>query len=177
MGAAASTLPEGAGDNAALRLKLAADSSFQIGSFKEAIYWYTKSLHELPHEPELFEGNDTAAAAANHDNDEMRSVILANRCASYLKMEQFVSALADAKRVIIMKPHWYKGYYRAALASFHLGRLEEARPLVTKAVAMLPKNASLIELRAKIFGEEQHSSSSELADTALVSTALDHLFD
>lgn len=154
MGAGSSISPELA-EEEALQMKLKGDSAFQMESVKEAIFWYTKALGEIL--PEFIEGHSTHGATGD-EVLELRAVILCNRAASYLNCEQYVSALADARRTIDLKPQWYKGYYRGAAAAFHLGRLEEARPMIEKALAMVPKNKTLIELRASIFEEEKVSS-------------------
>ena len=139
MGAAASTLPEAAEENEEVqKLKLKGDSCFQLQKLEESVYWYSKAVHELP---------------PINDNNNLRAVILCNRCASYLKLHQFVSALADAYRVIDLKPTWYKGYYRAALACYELDHLVDGRHNISKALALLPRNPTMVELRCKLFGE------------------------
>ena len=97
MGAGSSILPRGGeGYEAAHKLKIAGDAAFQLGdesSLKECIAWYSKAAHELG-------GDDTTAL-------ELRAVILSNRCAAYLKLKQFVSALSDAKRSILLNSTWW----------------------------------------------------------------------
>ena len=116
-GAGASTSQE---DNIALQYKLKGDSSYHMESLKEAIYWYTKALGEIP--PVLdYHGEASSLSSPTNDSSaedivELRAVILGNRCAAYINLEQYVSALGDAHRVIHLKPLWYKGYYRSALA-------------------------------------------------------------
>ena len=138
MGAGGSTLPRCEGHEEVLKLKLAADEAFQLGDLKESIAWYSRAAHELS-------GDDREAV-------ELRAVILANRCAAYLKLEQYVSALSDSLRCIDLKPTWYKSYYRAALACYELegGHLEDGRKYINKALALLPNHPSLMELRVKV---------------------------
>lgn len=145
MGAGSSILPQGGeGYEAAHKLKIAGDAAFQLGdesSLKECIAWYSKAAHELG-------GDDTTAL-------ELRAVILSNRCAAYLKLKQFVSALSDAKRSILLNSTWYKTYYRAALACYELEHLEDGRKFIDKALALHPSHPSLIDLRAKLYGYGQ----------------------
>ena len=52
--------------------------------------------------------------------------LFSNRSACYIELNQFTAALSDGTRCIQLKPDWAKGYYRAGLALFKLGRVEEA---------------------------------------------------
>ena len=45
-------------------------------------------------------------------------VYLSNRAAAYTSLKRYPAAVADAKRVIQLKPKWVKGYSRLAAAHF-----------------------------------------------------------
>ena len=45
-------------------------------------------------------------------------VYWSNRAAAYTSLKQFAAAVADAKKVIQLRPKWVKGYSRLAAAYF-----------------------------------------------------------
>ncbi|XP_071490474.1 uncharacterized protein [Diadema antillarum] len=53
-------------------------------------------------------------------------ILYSNRCHTSLQMENFVDAMWDARRAVILKPDWPKGHYRYAQAFFELGELDRA---------------------------------------------------
>ena len=162
MGAGSSTLPRSSDCHEhVIKLKLAGDEAFQLGdesSLKECIAWYSRAAHEL-------KGDDTKII-------ELRAVILLNRCAAYLKLEQFVSALGDAMRCIDLNSTWYKAYYRAALACYELKHFDDGRKFIKKALALHPNHPSLIDLRAKLYGE--HLDDEQEAHKEGVATSITH---
>lgn len=100
------------------KLKKTANEFFTQQKYEEAIVHYTLAIEKLP------ETNDEAHSEYRSLN-ELRSVLLANRAASYIGLKQFETALNDANQAILSHPQWVKAYYRKASALDCLGRFQD----------------------------------------------------
>ena len=72
---------------------------------------------------------------------EELSAIISNRSAAYCESHDYISALADADTVIIIRRNWSKGHFRKAKALMGLNRPTEARDALQVGLAFEPNNA------------------------------------
>ncbi|KAI8509029.1 protein K48-linked ubiquitination [Branchiostoma belcheri] len=120
-------------------LKKTGNECFVQGKFKQAISSYTKALY---------------SSSFNH-------ILYGNRAQSYLKTNDYWSALCDGKRAIVLKYDWPKGNYRLAEAYFHLGMIEKALAVNANAMKVCKASESMkadmkdIEQQAVRFKEEK----------------------
>lgn len=59
--------------------------------------------------------------------DKLSAVLLSNRCAAYLNLEEYDQALEDAKRCIQTEPEWSKVMLYAFMVSGKLGGIHLGR--------------------------------------------------
>ena len=57
--------------------------------------------------------------------DSQNALLYSNRSAAYEKLSRYEAAVRDASECIRLKPGWYKGYYRKAIALMALGNHAE----------------------------------------------------
>ncbi|KAK1224165.1 hypothetical protein PQX77_012970 [Marasmius sp. AFHP31] len=74
---------------------------------------------------------------------EELSAIISNRSAAYCESHDYISALADADTVIIIRRNWSKGHFRKAKALMGLNRPTEARDALQVGLAFEPNNTEL----------------------------------
>ena len=72
------------------------------------------------------------------------------RSAAYLSQGAAQQALADANKVVEIKPDWPKGYSRVVAAQHHLGQLDAALETADKGLAMDPTNAALQAAKSSV---------------------------
>ncbi|KAI8903466.1 hypothetical protein DFJ77DRAFT_444114 [Powellomyces hirtus] len=68
---------------------------------------------------------------------------LSNRSSAYLKLEQSTNAVADARRVVQLKPEWPKGYMRVAQAETALQAFDAAVAAANRGLVLAPGNEDL----------------------------------
>ena len=130
------------------------DKAFKTKNFVEAIYWYTIAIVDEESKNEI---NETAIG-----------VLYSNRAASYSSSDRPDRALADALMCVKHRPDWFKGYYRAAMASDACNLGDEAMEYVEKAILLSPgHDDSLAQLSKRIAekfpsGRSSHRNSSTL---------------
>lgn len=71
--------------------------------------------------------------------------LFSNRAAAYMGMGKYSNALADAKKVLELKPDWSKGHYRLGAALVGLERFEDALGAFAQGLAADPKQMSLLD--------------------------------
>eukprot|EP00698_Gefionella_okellyi_P011845 TRINITY_DN3150_c0_g1_i1.p1 TRINITY_DN3150_c0_g1~~TRINITY_DN3150_c0_g1_i1.p1 ORF type:complete len:732 (-),score=127.15 TRINITY_DN3150_c0_g1_i1:942-3137(-) len=80
--------------------KNAGNDAYQRGELDKALDHFTRAIQLNPEDYTFY----------------------SNRCMTFMRLEKFDEALADANRVIILNPVWPKGFYRKGLA--HMRRFE-----------------------------------------------------
>ncbi|CAG5870796.1 unnamed protein product [Menidia menidia] len=85
-------------------MRIKGNDSFQKQQYEEAIKFYSKAAKYYPD---------------NH-------LIYGNRAQCYLRCKEYLKAVGDGKRAILIKPSWAKGHYRFAEAWFYLGEVKLA---------------------------------------------------
>ena len=96
------------------------DKCFREGNFIEALYWYTLAIK--------------AAESNSSDDKDSLAILYSNRSAAYLSNKCPDRSYCDAIACLELRPSWYKGYYRAAVASEARGKFLEAKEFVEKAI-------------------------------------------
>ena len=94
----------------ASELKEQGNKALKAGNFDQAISCYTQAV---------------ALDPSSH-------ILFSNRSAAYAQKKDYENALKDACQIIKVKPEWWKGYSRKAVALEFLGRLEDARVRLTQ---------------------------------------------
>ncbi|XP_072369328.1 E3 ubiquitin-protein ligase TTC3 isoform X2 [Scyliorhinus torazame] len=87
------------------------NDEFKNENYEAAVNWYSKAI-DLRSDNELLYGN---------------------RALCLLRIENYMKALGDGKRAIVLKPNWPKGHYRLCDALFSLGEHKRAIAANTKA--------------------------------------------
>ncbi|XP_062982703.1 E3 ubiquitin-protein ligase TTC3 isoform X1 [Elgaria multicarinata webbii] len=85
-------------------MKMRGNEAFAEEKFDTAVTSYTKAIELWPE---------------NH-------LLYGNRALCFLRTEQYIKALWDGKRSIVLKPNWPKGHYRFCDALSLMGKLKEA---------------------------------------------------
>lgn len=75
---------------------------------------------------------------------EMQKILYSNRSASFLKVGQNATALADANKCIELDKAWSKGLVRKGDALHAMNRLAEASTTYTAALALAPTDKAII---------------------------------
>lgn len=99
-------------------LKKKGNDALKKGEAEEAIKLYTEAIQLDP---------------SNH-------VLYSNRCAAYMRQEEFSKALEDAEATVRVKPDWAKGYSRKGAALMSLDQLREAEEAYREALKLDPNN-------------------------------------
>ena len=85
-----------------------------------------------------------------HPKDEK---LYSNRSACYAKLGHWKDALADAKRVLNLRPDWTRAYSRLGVALHGLKDLETAYIYYCKGLLKCPGAEDLIQARQQILGD------------------------
>ena len=72
--------------------------------------------------------------------------VLSNRAACYAQLGRWEASLADAARVVQMKPDYVKGHYRTAVAQQALGKATEAIAALEAGLQLEPGNEEMKEM-------------------------------
>ena len=108
------------------------DNSFRNHDYLEAIYWYTLGIRDT----------------SNNSKDV--AILFSNRSAAYNSINLPDKALYDAECCINLRSEWFKGYYRAAVASEGCGQLDEAIEYATKGLVCMPSEKALLKYHEKL---------------------------
>lgn len=120
-------------------LKEEGNDNFKSGNIDAALSCYTKAL-------KLSENKaDTA-------------VLYRNRCACYLKLEEYSKAEADATKALDTDPSDVKARFRRAQAYQKLGRLDQAFLDTQKCAQLEPKNKAFQDLLRQLGAQIQQKS-------------------
>ncbi|GKU95487.1 hypothetical protein SLEP1_g8844 [Rubroshorea leprosula] len=101
--------------------KAKGNAAFSSGDFQAAIRHFTEAIN---------------LASTNH-------VLYSNRSAAYASLNQFESALTDAKKTVELKPDWSKGYSRLGAAHLGLHQYQDAIAAYKKGLEIDPSNEAL----------------------------------
>jgi serine/threonine-protein phosphatase 5 len=96
---------------------------FKQSHFSDAIEWYNKALEVYPNS----------------------AIVLANRSACNLKLENYGFAESDATKAIEADPKYIKGYYRRGSAYFSMGKFKEAIRDLKTVCRIVPKDKEAIQ--------------------------------
>eukprot|EP00936_MAST-01D_sp_MAST-1D-sp1_P000727 g727.t1 len=103
-------------------LKTKGNSAFKAQDYSEALVCYSAAID--------------AAEKADCSDPNVKAALYSNRAAALLASHQNDAALADAQRAIAYRPAWPKPYLRAARALLALARVDAAREMLKKALAV-----------------------------------------
>ncbi|KAL1684177.1 hypothetical protein EV122DRAFT_257179 [Schizophyllum commune] len=122
-------------------LKEEGNKLFKAGQHQQAVSKYTMAasvaVQRPPWEASQFMREDVSA-------------ILSNRAASFLEVQDPISALADANAVVEIRRPWSKGHFRRAKALQQLGSLSEAAAAARQGLAFEPASVELKSLLDEI---------------------------
>ena len=110
-------------------LKEAGNKAFGLGSFEEAVKFYTQAI-ELQ---------------ANH-------VYYSNRANAYLSLDMFQNAVDDCDQAIKLEPKFAKAYLRKSNALLNIVRVPEAIECIKTGIAIEPENEEF----KKLLEEAEH---------------------
>lgn len=96
---------------------------------------------------------------------DILSKLFCNRSAAFLQCNNPSKALEDALGCININSTWFKGYYRAAKALLSLGRVNEAKDYIEKAIALLPDDEDLMILYDEITKSDGTNTESDTSNT------------
>ena len=119
-------------------LKESGNEDFRYGDFSAALSNYTESLKWA-------------------DTDKEKSVVLRNRAAAHLKLNNYQAALADCSRVLEDSPGDVKALYRRSLAYEGLGETELAYRDALEANSIQP-NKSIQEILNRLPKNKEEES-------------------
>jgi stress-induced-phosphoprotein 1 len=112
---------------------------------------------------EAIKRNDIEAALEHYNNgirvEPDHHLILSNRALCHHKLGNFSQAAEDALRVTALKPDFYKGYIRGAMALRELKRPQEALALLKKA----PHNDEVGKLVSEVRPEAEAAEEARIA--------------
>eukprot|EP00003_Mantamonas_plastica_P010319 TRINITY_DN1974_c0_g2_i1.p1 TRINITY_DN1974_c0_g2~~TRINITY_DN1974_c0_g2_i1.p1 ORF type:complete len:609 (-),score=206.71 TRINITY_DN1974_c0_g2_i1:584-2410(-) len=103
---------------AAAGFKKTANKYFGAKDYEEAEKYYTQAI----------------------ETDPTVAVYYGNRAFTYIKLEQYGGALADAEMALKLDPDYIKGYYRIGAANMALGHYKEAKEAFAKVLKVKPKD-------------------------------------
>merc|ERR1719454_1133493 len=87
------------------------------------------------------------------------AILLSNRALSALKLGKLEEAAADGQRCAVLRPDFFKGFHRGAMALQQLGRPIEAFELLRKS----PKNEEIEQLVATLKPEAEAAEKRRIA--------------
>jgi len=122
---------------------------YNSGRYQEAANEYTKAMASFTFkktnaasDPSAIQ--DTDASLDTQDAIKLYATLLSNRSVSMKKIGKYENAKKDAEQVIIMRPTWFKGYFRKAEALNELRQFEEAKNFFLEALKLEPSNEERI---------------------------------
>lgn len=120
--------------------KALGNEAFKLKEYSQAAVHYTKAIVCAPAEV-----LQPAAEAADAGNQQVVSIIYANRAFCFQKLGQHEKALEDADECLKLNPRNVKGHFRRGLALHAAGRFREACPALGRALELEPKNKAVKE--------------------------------
>jgi len=132
------------------RFKERGNEFYNEGRYQEAANEYTKAMAAFTFKKtntttsDLATAQDTDASLDTQDAIKLYATLLSNRSVSMKKIGRFENAKKDAEQVIIMRPTWFKGYFRKAEALNELRQFEEAKNLFFEALKLEPSSEERI---------------------------------
>lgn len=118
-----------------------ANQYFKDGEYEQAIELYTELL----------------------ENNQDEPILLSNRSASYIKLEQYDLALEDAVKSTKLKPEWGKAWGRLGASLYGLEQFDESLVAYNKANELEPSEiytqminqikSKMIDMKEKIISE------------------------
>lgn len=116
----------------ALSSKEAGNQHFRKGEYDDAVKCYSQALLQCP------------------QDHEYGAIILKNRAACYLKLQQHLAALSDCTQALHIAPNDIKTLYRRALAYESIGNLTDAFADLKRLLSIEPQNKEATELARKL---------------------------
>ena len=83
------------------------------------------------------------------EHDDTIVALYGNRCAVYLQMKKYESALKDAEKAISLDSTWVKGHYRKAQILGKMGKHEESAKSFDEAARLKPEDERMKKLAEK----------------------------
>lgn len=75
--------------------------------------------------------------------------LLSNRCACYLQLKNFESAIDDAKMCVLKRPSWIKGYHRLVTCYINIKKYNNALETCQEGLRMDPYDRFLVKSRSE----------------------------
>ena len=119
-----------------LEVKELGNKLFKQKDFSKAHVLYTMAL-------KLLEKQDVV-------DEELRGVLLSNRCACFTRLKRFDEAISDGKEVVKARPDWAKGVGRLGDAYAAAKLVDKARETYDQALGLAPGDKSLEARKAKL---------------------------
>ena len=103
---------------------------------------------------EFFKAKDYSTAICEYERaiecNPFNHIYYSNRAACYAYLNNYELARRDCLKCIELDPSFSKGYSRLATACRNLGRLEEAKTAINKALALDPENEAYLNAKMEI---------------------------
>jgi len=124
---------------------------YNSGKYQEAANEYTKAMSSFTFKKTNINASDDPAPAQDTDASldtqdviKLYATLLSNRSVAYKKVGRYENAKKDAEQVIIIRPTWFKGYFRKAEALNELRQFEEAKNCFLEALKLEPNSEERI---------------------------------
>jgi len=118
---------------------------YNNGRYQDAANEYTKAMAAFSFKKinvtvtsDTTAMQNTNASLDTEDAIKLYATLLSNRSVSMKKIGRYENAKKDAEQVIIMRPTWFKGYFRKAEALNELRQFEEAREFFLQSMKLEP---------------------------------------
>ena len=135
-----------------IELKQIGDRYYQSKEYNKAIESYSTAIQNAESE------------------DVNLPMLYSNRCACYMSLNQYTTALDDATSCIQLKPTWSKAYSRQGNCLFRLNRVQDAISAFEKALQYEPNiidaQRALQRARSRMDGSYTHPSSSHTSTSS-----------
>ncbi|KAJ1492208.1 hypothetical protein T484DRAFT_1931603 [Baffinella frigidus] len=126
-------------------LKAKGNDAFKGKRYRDAVDFYTRAI--------------SAGGLLNH-------VLFSNRCACFVALEEYDSALIDANKCVALKPDWGKGYGRQGEVHLAKGDLDKAEAAYKKGLTVEPALGLLATGVAEVTKAQELKKAQALANLA-----------
>mmetsp|Transcript_26816 Transcript_26816/g.63031 ORF Transcript_26816/g.63031 Transcript_26816/m.63031 type:complete len:259 (+) Transcript_26816:201-977(+) len=126
--------------------KALGNDAFAKKDFKTAIEYYTKAIQQQP---------------SNH-------IFFSNRSASHAGLQEWESAIRDAKECIRLNPEFIKGYYRLATAQLESKDFDSAEATIRQGLGIDANHSQLLKL---LRNTKLHKKAASAPSSSSVATA------